>query len=305
MKRKLNLWTLRGSDFSQPNWHAVPTAGYQLMFEFLRLSPSYELARKARTKGLSEAEKLKLPTDFELVLKTYDLLGDVNLVLFRTWWLRCGLQVFGNPYKKPRVHIVKKLREGMSYQASDIAGDVDYFLQGHREEEGLNSSVLLSIPIDLKQTDALKQIKNILDKYKVVDEAREEKAKIKLMCKRLRADTLYKGLRLLWLKAAYRKLELWRLGVKVNLSPSYTDVLDPLAPRKNKDATEQDDRIAMGKLTFRLLKKYQLIAENAARGKFPVDEKVEMSEFKYAEIAQRLLLHSKWVREEKARLKDM
>ena len=67
----------------------------------------------------------------------------------------------------------------------------------------------------------------------------------------------------------------------------------------------QDDRIAMGKLTFRLLKKYQLIAENAARGKFPVDEKVEMSEFKYAEIAQRLLLHSKWVREEKARLKDL
>jgi hypothetical protein len=52
----------------------------------------------------------------------------------------------------------------------------------------------------------------------------------------------------------------------------------------------------MGKMTFRLLKKYQLIAENAARGKFPIDDKVEMSEFKYAEIVQRLLLHSKWVR---------
>jgi hypothetical protein len=74
MTKKQLPWVLRGSDFSKQDWHVAPTAGFQLMFEFLRLSPSYELARKHRTRGLNQRETASLPADFDQVLKTYDLL---------------------------------------------------------------------------------------------------------------------------------------------------------------------------------------------------------------------------------------
>ena len=36
MPTKRLPWVLRGSDFSKQDWHVAPTAGFQLMFEFLR-----------------------------------------------------------------------------------------------------------------------------------------------------------------------------------------------------------------------------------------------------------------------------
>ena len=136
-KRQLP-WVLRGSDFSKKDWHVAPTAGFQLMFEFLRLSPSYELARKHRSRGLSQREMASLPTDFDQVLKTYDLIGDVSADFFRSWWLKRGLQVFGNPYKKPRVHSIGLLNAGKSVGLSEIASPITDFLNNERNEEGLN-----------------------------------------------------------------------------------------------------------------------------------------------------------------------
>ncbi|MDO9277877.1 MAG: hypothetical protein Q7U05_04885 [Polaromonas sp.] len=304
MPKTLMLWTLRGGDFSQPNWHAQPTAGYQLMFEFLRVSPTYELARKAKTKGLNNTDKARLPSDFERVLEMYDLFGDVNKVLFRTWWLQHGLQAFGNPFKKPAVHQVAVLAAGVGVSADQLNADLDFYLKNGRDEEGLNASVLVALPLNQKQSDVLKQIKKLLDDLKA-PEILDTQAKVKLMGKRLHANAIFTGLRLLWLKSAKPNWELWRLGAKGNLSKSYSGVLDPNGPRKSKDAIEQDDRIIMSKITFRALKKFEALAENAARGYFPSDQSVELTEFEYPQIAQRLLEHTKWIKVEKARLMEL
>ena len=116
MAKPLLPWKLRGSDFSTPNWHTRPTIGYEFMFEYLRLSPSYELARKSQKEGLTAADKAALPPDFDVVLQTYRLLGDVQNTLFRSWWLRRGLKVFGNPFARPRLHAVAPL---MGYAETD------------------------------------------------------------------------------------------------------------------------------------------------------------------------------------------
>jgi len=89
--------------------------------------------------------------------------------------------------------------------------------------------------------------------------------------------------------------------VKIQSAPtdSYSKELDPAAPRKAKDTIEIDDRITMGKITFRALHRFEHIAENAARGRFPCSDPVALSEFNYPEIAQRLLKHTKWVKSKK------
>lgn len=303
MATKKLPWVLRGTDFSQAGWHTQPTAGYQLMFEFLRISPSYELARKARTKKLTAEDRRSLPSDFDQVLKTYDLFGDVNCVLFRSWWLRRGLKVFGNPYAKPKVHAVSLLGANADISLSQLDADLGMNLRDQRRDEGLNASLLVALPLSLKTSEVLKQVKKLLDANRDQVGTSTHQPKIKLSGKRLHANAIFKGLRLLWFKAAKPKWELWRLGAKAQFSESYSSVLKPDAPKKIVMPLDVDDRRAMTKITFRALNKFLLMAENAARGKFPSSDPVEMSEFDFPKIAQRLLIHGKWIKAEKARLR--
>lgn len=300
MKKVRFPWTLRGSDFSQAGWHSEPTAAYQLMFEFLRLSPSYELARKARTSGLSAAEKVAVPSDFEQVLATYDLIGDVNCALFRQWWLQKGLTVFGNPYTKPKLREITVLQGGEETHVSAIARKLQLGLVEQRQIEGLSATLLVSVPLDLKRTEIMRKFRELLDQYKDKDLGMTDQSKIKLMGKRFHANAMFKGLKLLWFKAAKPKWELWRLGAKSELSESYSKVLNPAAPRRTTVAVEMDDRIIMSKITFRALHRFESIVENAARGKFPCDAPVDQLEFDYAEISQRLLAHARWVKKYKS-----
>jgi hypothetical protein len=304
MTKKQLPWVLRGSDFSKKDLHTAPTAGFQLMFEFLRLSPSYELARKHRTRGLNQRELALLPADFDQVLKTYDLLGDVSSDFFRSWWLKRGLLVFGNPYKKPRVHSLGVLNAGMTLELGHIAPPITTYLNNERHEEGLNASLLLSVPLTLKRSDLLKQISKLISDHGGVDTELEKKPQLKLVSKRLRPDVLFKGLTLLWTKAARPNWELWRLGAKAELSQSYSKELDPNAPKKVKTSFEKDDRIIMSKITSRYLAKYEAIAENAARGLFPTDRPVLSAGYDYPLIAKRLQARSILIREKKAAIKQ-
>jgi hypothetical protein len=301
---KLSLpWVLRGTDFSRSGWHAEPTAAFQLMFEFLRLSPTYELARKERLGKLTADDRRTLPADFSEALKTYDLLGDVNCVLFRAWWLKRGLKVFGNSYSKPKVHLVSLLTANEEASLEQLKGDLDRNLSDQRRDEGLNSSLLLSVPINLKTSDALKQIKKILSENRNGSHTSTQQPKLRLHGKRFHATAMFRGLRLMWIKAAKPSWELWRLGTHSKYSGSYSNVLDTNAPKKIANPTDVDDRQIITKITFRALNKFQLITENAARGKFPCTDDVELGNFDYVEISKRLLIHARWIKSEKQRLR--
>ena len=299
MKPKLP-WSLRGGDFSQSGWHTEPTAAYQLMFEFLVLSPSYELARKARSNKLSKDEAKKLPAGFDKVLATFDLLGDVNCILFRQRWLKRGLHVFGNLYNKPKLHEIAFIENGEPTQVEKISRKLKSDYGDARQAEGLSAALILSIPLGLKRSEILKKFRNLLDEHKSKDVGESEQPKIKLMGKRLHINAMVKGIRLLCFKAAKPDWDNWRLGSKARLSSSYSGVLNPSAARSTHDAIEKDDRIIMGKITHRALKRFELIAENAARGKFPCDAPVKCAAFNYEALARRLQMNSKWSKDYKA-----
>ncbi len=301
MKKKRLPWKLRGSDFNGAGWSTRPTIGYELFFEFLRLSPSYELARKASEEGLTAQEKKALPSDFREVQKTYAMLGNVQTTLYRQWWLKRGLRTFGNPHKRPAVHQIAELKGGIDVAASSVLDDLDQLLSITRRDEGLGPALLLSVPLGQRKSDVLRQFSRLLDKYAEVS-GTTQPPKLKLMGQRLRAKVLFSGIRLLWLKAAKPKWELWRLGAKVGLSKTYSEVLDVAAPRKVKDEIEMHDREMMSKITYRALVKFEAIAENAARGRFPSDAPVEQTPFDYPALARRMQRKNAWEDKEKARL---
>jgi hypothetical protein len=288
-------WNITGSDFSQAGWHSEPTAAYQMMFEFLRLSPSYELARLERTKGLSNAARRRVPKDFDKVLATYDLIGDVGHVLFRDWWLSKGLKVFGKPYSKPDLHEIAVFAKGQETDILQVTRDVLNYLPNARKSEGLPGTLVLSVPLEIKRTEILKKFRALLDKHLEMNCGDSSKPKITIQGERFHVYAMSKGLRLIWLKAEKPEWELWRLGAKADISSSYSKILDPLAPRKPKNAIEVDDRNILGKITFRSLHRFERIAENAARGKFPCEDDVECLDFDYPNLGKRMHKYQEWI----------
>lgn len=295
-------WKLRAADYNAPGWHVRPTVGYELMFEFLRLSPSYELARREAMEGLTTAEAKALPADFAAVRRTYAMLGDVQRVLFRTWWLQRGLRVFGNPHAKPRVHELCVLDGGHDVPLTELVVPIERYLEDARRDEGLVTSLLLAVPVSgIRKAEVLAQVARLLEQRFNAAPA-TSKPMLTLHGQRLRAKVLFGGIRLLWIRAARPKWELWRLGAKAKLSPTYSAVLNPDAPRRVTSDQEMIDREMMSKITYRSLIKFEATAENAARGRFPVSELVQQVAFDYPKLAKIIQQKNAWEKKEKARV---
>ncbi len=287
-------WTLRGSDFTKPGWHTRQTIGYELMFEYLRLSPTYILANKHVTVGLTKREKTRLPADFDQVLKTYEIFGDVQYVLFRQWWIRRGIKVFGNPYSRPLVHEIVELPSDADVELSEISDNLTNYLNETRRAEGSVASLLISIPLGRRKDEVLKQVSKILGRYEERSSETKQQPQIKLMGQRLRAKVLLNGLRVLWFRAARPKWALWRLGAKARVSATYSKLLDVDTERKDYTEDSKVDRILLGKITYRALRKYHRIAENAARGKFPCEDAVEEVPIDYKQLVRQIQAKNEW-----------
>lgn len=273
------------------------------MFAYLRLSPSYELARRAAHGRLTEQEQITLPKDFAVVQAMYERFGDVQKQLFRRWWLSRGLKIFGNPYAKPSVHKIAYLKQSQMVNVNAIKEGLDNFLNDIRESEGLTQTLILALPCGLRKGEVLKQVAALLDAEVTTPSTSSNQPLLTLQGKRLRKDVLLKGMRLLWFRAAKPKWEYWRLGAKANLSKSYSPALNPNGPRrKTFDERELLDRELMTKITYRALQKFEATAENAARGKFPSEDPVEKATFDYDKIRRLIIANNKWEEIEKARL---
>ena len=295
-------WSARSADFNKPGLHTRMHRGYMMFFEFLRLSPSYELARKARQEGLTAEDQAQLPPDFDRVLTTFDLFGDVQKILFRSWWIKRGLKAFGNPYNKPKVHSLKYLPSVQDIGLADCIDEVDSYLSDTRREEGLNPALLVSIPLGRRKGEVLKQIAKLLDEYSETDTSEMNKPLISFAAKRIHINKLVTSYSVLLFRAAKPKWELWRLGASANVSKTYSPMLDAMAPKKIADPNNVADRQLMAKITYRAIKKAEAIAENAARGKFPSDTPVHQAPFDYPKIAAIISKKNQWERKERSRL---
>lgn len=296
-------WGIATSDFGKEGWHVNEHYAHLFWFQYLRFSPSYLLARKARTIGLSSQEKKALPKDFDRVLATYDLLGDVHNTVFRYWWERNGHDVFGVPYEESNVQGVAVINSAIKPKKKDLEVFENH-LNGLHAQPQAGKSLVLSIPLNQSIKKNLSQIKAFLQAYQLPQKElpKQIKPKLTLQGQRFNSNALMKGFGLLMFKAAFPQMEHWRLGVAAKLSDSYSPALDRKAKRQTKDAIEAGDRILMGKITYRSLQKYQTIAENAARGKFPCSDSVDCAPFDWPALNVQYQKTVKWEEKELERI---
>jgi hypothetical protein len=266
-------------------------AMYLLWFEYLAISPSYELARRVRAG--ETIPPTEMPADFEKVLAVYDDLGDVQRVLFHEWWQEVGLRHFGFTGKPPRVAkvgYVPHKRDG----TPDLAPQLTKYFDQDWIDQGRQRVLLVAIPVGMPESKITQQIKNQLAKVKperrkLIDPV----VRYQLVGKRHHHDVMFRYLRMVYFHSSGLFGSIWRAAAQAQISDTYSSVLDPAEPTISKDSTY--DREMLTIIGSRALLRARMMSENAARGIFPTHEKCDHAlEFDRKALGRLIASRVKW-----------
>ena len=211
----------------------------EVFFEFLLMSPSFQLAYKLRTQGLNKEERSLLPSDFNRVLEIFDLCGNIFETDFDSWWEDRGRDL---------------LRSSNQYED------------------------LIAYPVDLSKSAniLIKEFTNFVSEVKSLRKSKPT-SPITILTNKTRLQALHLRLalvndkgRLEWKSG--KKIENWRLGVEVDIKSKWTTELKT-ATKNTIDNLEA--RTSLGILVSKHLKEALYLAEHAARGIFPSVEAID------------------------------
>ena len=293
------------------DWSTKGIKGYvMLMVEFLRISPSYELARQIRSKELDKKTQNKLITqlyeaegktlstidkqaviaEFQSVLATYDEIGDIATMTFDDWWQARGIYIYGTPFSKPLVKQITRIEKDEDFEPLFYKPYEQYLTQ-IRSSEGNPTSLILGLPLGMPKADLLRQISKLIDNAKVPLAAKSARANKALAAKRLRSEPLFIQLRILMAKAQYPDMQLWKVGLWAKVSAKHAKTLDLKESKKKFEDADSKEHLAI--LTSRAFKNAKQVSENAARGSFPSSKLVRLPHYDFEDIYSRLRMHYK------------
>jgi len=282
----------------------------ELLYDFLKISPSYNWVQsyklntqeniidevKNLISGLSDDgttyitssgawDIRKAPEDYEtLILNSGAFLKDAQKHDYVTWRNQGIFLPLTDRNNKSVKYVWVHLADDHQYSDEEAIEIACKNLHNVFYESIKEDTAYLKIPLNDDKKSVMKKIERTLDFYSLLG----RKNNIRKQNKRVNINALKKGLNLLKNKAKYPELEQWRVGLISDVSPTHTKLLSASSQRKVSSIDEKESRDTLGKLTSRALRKYESIAENAARGRFPSEFPKTKIKFDYAEIGKRL-----------------
>lgn len=277
-----------------------------LMMLFLRASPSYALAHAFATKKTRPAQQAqfiarlyqrdKQPelqgqeleevlANFARITKTYEEFGDIYSVDFEEWWETRALKIYGFEGLRPKVRKITFFADGKQVDDDDKKA-LRKYLHVIRPAEVLPPALLLSVPLGISKDELLDQVSKLINAEKVPVKRKAQMTKRPFTAERLRSEPLFLALKLLWAKAKFPKIPLWKLGALFNVSRRNDLGKNRLNPTTSRDDSAVRTNLAI--LTHRMLKKAQTIAENAARGDYPSNNKCRLPKFEPKHVSNRI-----------------
>jgi hypothetical protein len=247
LPRRISL----GADYERAGLSVKPDLRYDLVCDYLKLSPSYEAVMRHLAKQKSP---YPLPKDSKVVAKVVKDFGEIYKMREADWWEKIGMGLYGISAPLPSVK---------------VAGVLDKQNKELKNQWGGVDSVVAELPLNLTLPQALKQLRKQLADYQFSAALSKQTAPIyQLSNSKLRIDTLQNGLTALRL---YKKgLPLWKIGNHLRLIPAQSFIE---AEANELLETELGDRKELLSIAAsRLIRCASLVAENAARGRFPSDK---------------------------------
>ena len=228
---------------------------YELLHDYLRESPSYQLACRfmlANGKGRPK----NAPSDWPAVLKLYKDFGDVFRIREDEWWRTMGRDLYDIKIKDPGVLNLGITERSLDALTMDEQSRLEWDLMNRPR------SLLIAVPTVLTKKEAMAQFAAILKAQEFRTDA-EPVAQYQLTKSKLQRNTLAIGPQAL--RAYKRGMPLWKIGYKFKLS-----VTAVLELEGGKDVASKKAYLQI--MASKLIHKAELIAENAARGRFPSDK---------------------------------
>ena len=265
------------SDYLEDGHWAPDILSYHLWFDYLAMSPSYELARRDRAGKMTAKDKAARPNDFKKVLKVYDDFGDVRGQKFLTWWRTTGKSVCAVRAQNLDVSLLTVF-ENLSGNVPDPSEEVRKYIEEEWMLGGSQNTMLVAIPLNLSKAKIFREIAFYLEAFP--DNAKtfdQSNLKYNLTRKKISLSALRKYERVFKFRITLLDWELWRLGLFTEVSDAYSSDKTGLSYKSkiDRNATDLDpyvsaqDRRVLTILTSRAIKRGYLISENAARGVFP------------------------------------
>ncbi len=238
-----------GARFDVSGVAVAPDKRYDLVCDYLKASPSYRAVRHKLDGGKPE----QLPSDHAVVAKVVRDFGDLKRIREADWWGKVGMGLYGITAPLPEVRLVGELREDASKLTAEFRG-VD--------------ALVLEIPKALTLPQAIKQVRKALELHAFATAIPEKvAAKYVLMKSKLRTETLSLGVAALRLYAD--GMPLWQIGNRLRLLPA--QAFDETALTKEEHHKVSYEKEVLSIAARRLVRTALLVAENAARGRFPSD----------------------------------
>jgi hypothetical protein len=241
---------IKGSDYKKTGFYAANSWKYELLVDYLKLSPSYRWACESS----AEAER---PKDWRLVDSVFADFGNVLKIKESDWWNKVGFALYG--VKAAKTELI------------DLGFSTDSLLNSTKVDEGTAKwsemaspeCLLMAVPTNQTKATALRQIREIFKATKFHGKSESIKPKYSIQSSKLRQRTLVDGVDAL--KKYKAGMPLWLIGHRLLLSD---------ASSKNIAAGHEvaEAKRYLQILASKLIHKAELIAENAARGRFPSDK---------------------------------
>ncbi len=255
--------------------------------------------------GKVKRRGLALPADFADVERTYAAFGDVTQTYFWDWWLKTAQYQFGVSLK-PEAKVLLKLNLKHEPSAEDIdkaKSELADYLYIDRPAQGNQALMVVAFPVHTDRKTMLKAFERLLDESYGTQQKSVGVAPYSIIRNKMREQTLKVALKVLRARAALPNERLFVIGNKTNVSPAQLTSNERMRTR----GEDSDKRKKMEILTSRHLHRAYLLAENAARGRFPtldpLPDDPNRLQFDYKELQQQFKIYLKWGEAEKARLK--
>lgn len=222
---------------------------YDFVYDYLKASPSYRAAQSM----LDGGKPAELPADHAVVAEVVRDFGDLRRIRPSNWWKEIGAQLYGITAPLTEVRLLGELHENDQRLRSKWTG-ID--------------ALVLEIPKTLTLSQAIKQVRKALAPHDFASPLPEQvAAKYVLMKSNVRLRTLAQGV--LALRFYSQGMPLWQIGNRLRLIPARAFDEKALAKEEHHKVSYEKEVLSIA--ARRLVRTALLIAENAARGRYPSD----------------------------------
>ena len=239
---------------------------YEQFFRFLRVSPSYLLAHRLAV-GRLKSRGIARPRDILEVQAHYKRLGPASEQSYREWWSDTGQFLFGVAIEpEPEVFLrLARMQEPTDAQLDDLQQGIEEYLLTERPSLASPPTLIMALPIHPDRQVLLQAINRLLSEVGVLEQTDQRVAEYKVIRNKIREATVRHAWNVLIERVAAPADALWQIGNRARVSELH--ITDEGA--SGDDPEVRDRRRVMAILTSRELQRAYLLAENAARGRFP------------------------------------